>query len=497
MKKDFKNPMKEKSLAQKASGLILMPIVTGGKKKEADTEDKSEDDEDEDISEEEALKQIAKQIKNFNSLLGEKADSEAIDALTKRVEDLAEALESKTVQEIEAEIKAINEGNAKLFKQVLELQEQLASEAQKDGGQSTGKKSLITKEAIESFVKQIYPKGKNGKKVQVHAEIEVKAAEEFGFNTFANGADVSAFTGRRIDPTLYEAPRKTNLILDFFNIPTIDVPTLIYLRKIEVGVDPDADNSGSAEWIACGTPKPRRSFRLTTGEVDAKKVAIFNTIDDCLLQDVPSTLRWIREDFVAEMKEAINSGLLSGNPEVNELLPLGLKTNAVQFDATQVPAFDNTIPNPNYIDALFAVIAFMAVNRETPSMAFVSKDVYYAIHALKSTSERWLNNNLVYTDNLGRLYIAGVLVVGVDAEDVPSTHVLLIGAETGFKIYAYGDMVIETGLNGQDFREDKTSIRGYQRFLSFIPEDRENSVLYDTWENIFLGIEAPAEVPAG
>jgi hypothetical protein len=51
-------------------------------------------------------------------------------------------------------------------------------------------------------------------------------------------------------------------------------------------------------------------------------------------------------------------------------------------------------------------------------------------------------------------------------------------------------MVFERGLNDEDFRYDRTSFRGYQRFLTFIPEQRENSVLYDTWANVQAGIEA-------
>jgi hypothetical protein len=45
-------------------------------------------------------------------------------------------------------------------------------------------------------------------------------------------------------------------------------------------------------------------------------------------------------------------------------------------------------------------------------------------------------------------------------------------------------------MNGEDFREDKTSYRGYQEVLSYLPEQRQNSVMYDTLANIALGIEA-------
>lgn len=442
-----------------------------------------------------ALEAIAKQVEGFKEMLGDKAKAEDFQKVTDELKKLQDGLETLTAKEVERQIKAINTANDKIYKQIVEMQEELA--AQKESG--TGKKAdgpvqLIKREDVEAFVKTIYPNGKNGdKKKFSDAKIEIKAAETFGAATFVSGADITAFTGRMVDPTLYQRRRKSNIILDYMNIQTIDVPTLIYLRKIEegTGVAPDNDPGGAA-WILCGSPKPKRSFRVTTGEVDAKKVAIFGEIEDCLLQDVPSMERWIREDFMDEINEAINDGLLNNNPSVDPLAPLGMKTNAIQYTAT--PAYDELIADPNYIDDIFAIGARMRFDKEQTAMVFVSSDVYYRIHHLKATDAKYLNNNLVYTDSLGNLWIGGIQVIPVDEEDVPSTHVLAIGVDLGFKIYAYGPMVFESGLNGENFREDKTSYRAYQRFLSFIPEERENSVLYDTWANIEAAIALPAPV---
>lgn len=438
-----------------------------------------------------AIEAIKTQVENFSTLLGEKADSALIEGIKSQLDAMQEGLDSLSNEQVMAQMKKINEDNEKLYRQVVKMQEDAAEDAEKSGSKSKSV-NLVSSEDVETFAKSIFPNGKASNKVREYTNMEVKAAESFGFNSFTSGTDVSAYTGRMIDPVLYYRRRKKNIILDYFDIRTIDVPTLIYLRKVDEGAAPDPENSGGAAWIACGQPKPLRSFRLTTGEAQAKKVAIFNTVDDCLLQDVPSFERWIREDFMDEMREQINNGLLNGDPDVDPLQPTGLKKNAVLFSAT--PAFAGDVADATYIDAIFAIAARFAVNKESATVIFVASDVFYRIHALKSTDARYLNNNLVYVNNLGQLFIGGVEVVPVDDEDVPSTHFLAIGADLGFKIYAYGDMVIETGLNGQDFREDKTSIRGWQRFLSFIPEDRENSVMYDTWANVLAAIDAPAEV---
>lgn len=439
-----------------------------------------------------AIEKIDKQVEDFKGALGDKADKEAFTKLEEELKALKEGLETLTSKEISASIESINKENAKIHKQLVELQEANAESRETPNKSANRVEALFSQKAVKDFVEATF---KGSEKTSSPAKIELKAAETFGYATFfqggAAGTTIDAFTGRYIDPTLYFRKRKRNLILDNFNIQTINVPKLIYLIKVEEGdTNPVSGDPGGAAWILSGQAKPKRSFRVTTGESEAKKVAIFGTVEDKLLRDVSSLENWIREDFMDEMRETINDGLLNNNPAVNPLAPLGLKTNAIQYVSS--PAYDNTIEDPNYIDMIIAAIARMRFLKEEPGMAFISSDVFYRIMHLKATDGKWLNNNLVYINNLGELYIAGVHVIDADEEDVPSTHLLLVGRDLGFKIYAYGNMVFERGLNGTDFREDKTSYRGYQEFLTFIPENRENSVLYDTFVNIEAAIVAAA-----
>jgi HK97 family phage major capsid protein len=444
----------------------------------------------------EAIKEIGKQVEAFRTLLGDKADKNEFENLKKQLTDLQSGISEMKAAEIVKAIEAINKANESIHKQIVEMQEK-AAEDRENGTTGKGKKaSFLSTKQVEDFIKATF--GDNKSKTKNDAKIEIganKAAENFSTATFFEGGadtDPSAFTGRFIDPTLYQRRRKTNLILDYFNIQTITVPELVFLVKVEDGDDVDSlsGDSGSAEWILCGDEKPKRSFRVTTGRVEAKKVAIFGTVEDCLLQDVASLERWIREDFRDEMFEAINDGLLNNNPAVDPNAPEGLLNNATQFTAT--PGYNNEFAanSTNYIDQLIAAFATMRYRREEPAIAFVASDVWYLIHHLKDSDGRYQNSNLVYTNTLGQVFIAGVLIVAADQEDIDSDHVLVVGRDLGFKIYAYGPMVFERGLNADDFRHDRTSFRGYQRFLSFMPTHRENSVLYDTWANIKAGIEA-------
>jgi len=438
-----------------------------------------------------AIGEIATQIGEFKAQLGDKANEAEFKKVQDELQKLKDGLNTMTSKQVLDSMEKINKQNATILKQIEELEEANAQAKEKTGKAGKSRRMFAT-EDVKKFIEDTF---KDGVKTQNPASIElnIKAAETFGYPEFFEGGedtDTTAFTGRFIDPELYKIRHKRNMILDHFRIETINVPTLVYLQKEEVGDSESVSGDpGGAEWILSGAPKPKRSFRVSSAKVEAKKVAIFGTVEDELLQDVASLENWIREDFTEQMREAINDGLLNNNPAVNSEAPLGLKVNAIQYSTT--PAFADSFSDPTYIDALIACFALLAYLREEAGMAFVSSDVWYRIHALKDTMERYQNSTLIYTDRLGRLYISGVLIEWVDQDDVASTHVIVIGRDLGFKIKAYGNMVFERGLNGEDFREDKTSFRGYQRFLSYIPSNRENSVLYDTWENIFAGIAAP------
>jgi hypothetical protein len=232
-----------------------------------------------------------------------------------------------------------------------------------------------------------------------------------------------------------------------------------------------------------------RSFRVGTGKVEAKKLAIFGTVEDKLLKDVSGMELFIREDFVEEMRETYNDGLLNNNPAINPDGPIGLKTNAITFAPT--PAFDPQISSPNIIDAIVAGAAYMGSLKEIPQKVFVAEDVFFAMHILKDADDKYKNNSLVYVNAVGALFILGIEVVPSDAEDIPSTHLLFTSANVGFKIRNFGDVVFERGLNDDDFRKDRTSYRGYQEVLSYIPSHKLNGVMYDTIANILSAIEKP------
>lgn len=447
-----------------------------------------------------AIQDVAAQVAQYKTDLGNKADLAHFKGLEEQIKTLKESLATGSEKTVTQLIKDINTATEKLATQVGEMKEE--QNRIKDGGKAIMKAGELFDPAdVQKFIDTVFPDKGSKKKSHDMATIKLnrdivlvpggrnKAAEIMGYPQFFEGVDGvttdwTAFTGRVVDPRLYERRRKRNFILDNFNIPSIAAPTLLYMEKIEVaGDDASQEDSGSAEWITSGEQKPMRSFRVTSNKVEAKKIAIFGTVEDKLLRDVPSLENWIRTDFTAEMREGYNDGLLNNDPDVDEDAPLGLKINAVQY--SDVSGF--VIANPTNIDAIIAAIAQMANANEEAEFAVVSPRSYYAMLALKDSQQRYQNSNLVYSNSLGQLFIAGVRLVMADVNDIPDANFMVIGAD-GFQIRNYGPLVFERGLNGEDFRYDRTSFRAYQEVLSYIPSHRYGSVIYDTFANVKTAI---------
>lgn len=442
-----------------------------------------------------AIETVAKHVEDFKKDLGGKADKSQFDGIKKDLDELKANINKWDGDKVSESMTKINEAIQNLEKQAGEMLEDI--QRSKDSGKGRQKSLLVDPAEVKKFVDDTFKDGvktHNGATMKLNGNMILKTAEIMGYPDFFAGVDgvetdVTAFTGRFVDPTLYQRKRKRNFILDNMPIETIGVPTLVYLEKMEVaGDDASEEDTGGADWIVPGAQKPLRSFRVTSTKVEAKKIAIFGTVHDELLRDVASLENWIREDFTAEIREEYNDGLLNNDPGVDADAPLGLKTNAVQYADTA--AFNNTVFEANEIDAIVAAIAYMASLKEEPMFVAVASSIYYKLFVLKDLEGRYQNNNLVYTNTLGQIFIAGVRVVLADEDDVPATHILLVGADS-FRIKNYGPLVFERGLNGEDFRHDRTSFRSYQRVLSYIPSHRHNAVLYDAIATIITAIDAP------
>lgn len=441
------------------------------------------------------IKKLTQQIKDYEKQLGEKALKQDFTDVTKQLADMKLNIGKYSEKELDSRLLEVNNGIDKINKQLTEHAEDLAK-AKDAGSKKPQGIQLYKEEDLKRVTESVF---KDGKKTGERASFEInskalfrnKAAEVMGYPQTFEGDGVTAtietmgvFTGRVIDPTLYQRKRKRNFILDNMPIETIDAPFLYYMEKVEVsGSNGSDEDPGGADWILPGAAKPMRSFRVQVQKADRKKLAIFTTVDDELLRDVPSFANWIDEDFRQEMREEYNTGLLDNDPGVDASAPLGLKTNAVQY--TDIAGF--IITNPTAIDAIIAAIAEMENNNEEPLFVAVSTLRYYQLLTIKDTQQRYQNNNLIYTNNIGQLYIAGVLIVKADTNDIPYTHFMVVGADA-FRIKNIGNIVIERGLNDDDFRKDRTSFRGYQYVLSYIPSSRYNAVMYDAFATVISAV---------
>lgn len=125
---------------------------TGGPGDEEEEEDGGADT---DTAEVKAIKKIAKQVENFKTALGDKADAEAIKTLQETVKTLQENIATMQSEDIISTLKNINDANEKIWKQIAEIQEAAQLEKEKTEGKAK-KGDILKKEDVAAFVKATF-----------------------------------------------------------------------------------------------------------------------------------------------------------------------------------------------------------------------------------------------------------------------------------------------------------------------------------------------------
>ena len=198
----------------------------------------------------EAIEQISNNVQEYKEILGKKADKETITGLENQLKDLAKNFSELSEKELDKAIEQINKGNKDLSEAVQEMSEDLKELKDNSTGKSNNSREAVEKQ-IKAFQESFFDEDSR-KNYHTKENITIKAAETFGFNQTFNGdgtgVQIDAFTGREVDPELYQPKRKRNLILDRFRILPVTAPTLYYLEKEVVGnASAPANEAGAAD----------------------------------------------------------------------------------------------------------------------------------------------------------------------------------------------------------------------------------------------------------
>lgn len=238
-------------------------------------------------------------------------------------------------------------------------------------------------------------------------------------------------------------------------------------------------DTGNADYLAAGSPKPGISFTLEVEQSAVKKPAVSMKVATELLQDVDGMTNFITSELSWDLKNHIN-GIMMGAAAASATDPAGIRSFAVGYTLAGVQ-----VQYPNNFDCIRAVLCQMKA-------AFVQGRIVVLVNPVDAANmDLTKSNEGVYLlppfSTADGRQIAGALVI--EDSNVAAGNVMAIAIDC-LKTLMYQDFVIKWGWEDDDFTKNLVTVISEARFHQFHSENHAQGFVYDDFADIKSQIDA-------
>lgn len=238
---------------------------------------------------------------------------------------------------------------------------------------------------------------------------------------------------------------------------------------------------GAAGFIGPGVAKPGISFQFESENSHAKKIADSAKASTEILQDIEGMATFIEQELREAVYLKLNTELMTGAESTTN--PKGVQKYSTLYTLTTVKT-----ANPNYMDALRAVVAQLRSGRLVGEITIYINPIDSANMdmAKASTSGMYLLPPFVTADGKN---VAGANVV--EDANVPVGSIQA-GFMRFYRILIYKDFEVSWGWENDDFTKNLVTAIGEMRLHQFVNSIYSDSgaFLFDTYANIIAAITA-------
>lgn len=328
--------------------------------------------------------------------------------------------------------------------------------------------TIVDQPAAKGVIQQI----RAGRQVSLPAlEINLRAATVpmTPSNTLNDNVYLPA---AQVDYTLNDIPRYKLTFWDYLTKGRSSSPTMVWINK--------TNPQGAAGFIAPGELKPFVSFEIEVGSSTAKKVAAADKVALELLEDIDAFESWVKDELRYQVLLAVNTALMTSDGTDPDA-PTGIQHLSVAFTQTGLET-----TNPNYMDAIRAVIAQMRNGKLTGDIVVFINPIDSANMDMSKATDSGVYMLPAFVTADGRT-IAGATVV--EDHNVPVGYFQAAFLRF-YKIFIYKPMVITFGWENDDFRKNLLTYLCEMRFHQGFNEQYTGAFVYDTFANVQAAIAA-------
>lgn len=231
-------------------------------------------------------------------------------------------------------------------------------------------------------------------------------------------------------------------------------------------------NSGAADFISPGVAKPRVSFTIKTEYSQAKKVAATEKLAMETLNDVDGFQSWAEAELVYQVKQLANTVcLITGDTVADADTPNSITKLAVEFTAVGL-----STTNPNNWDVGRAVAAQIRASNLVGAITLFINPIDKA------------NMDMAKAVAQGQLYQPGPQYVNWVEDNNVAVGSFIGGIMDYYRILMYQDLVLEYGLENDDFSKNLITVRAEMRFHQVFSENYTGAFVKGTFDAVKLAI---------
>lgn len=409
----------------------------------------------------EVNEKIATEMK---SLRGDMIEKKALEDLVKKVNEIVE--KAPKVSD-DTEFKSLNEEINRMGLELKSIVEKPRVDTEVKSWEGELKKLYTEKKSEIDQVVQ----GKQEKPLR----FEMKAAVTM---TTLNNIDAAGSASH------YTLTSNTGII------STLRKRLMKYLSSVNVGGLPiekpyamwveELDEQGTPIFIGEGDTKIQLSVRYEEREKKAKKIAVFGKVTTEMIKYLPQLINYIKGNLLKRMDIKTEDQLFNGDDTGNNLK--GLIPYATAFDGGIGVAggvgLAGKVENPTNADVLRAVALQVENSYGEAGKIFITPDFAAEMDVEKATDGHYILPPFKTVD--GRT-VAGMTVETSTA--LNGTGVDFVGGDLSVvNVQFLEEAVIQVGLDGNDFTNNKKTILVEQQLVQFVSANDTQVLVKGTFE---------------
>lgn len=474
MKKEFIDFSKVQYRQRRLAPKILSRHVASGVAYRSDGED-DDDEEDKEAEKKKLLKTIEKNIAKQLEGRATKEDvanvAKQLIFLTKGKNDKGEDIDAPfPIEQLRSMADEKTGVMAKLVEMGLKIQK-METEATRQV------KAMDIRSQVAAWHdknKETIQKIMNGEKITPPA-LELRVASPMLVSTVNAGN--SPYIGRvEVEPGVNDFLRLPNTFWDFLTKGRTNAPTYVWVNK--------TNPLGAAAFIGPGVAKPGISFEMAAESSIAKKIADSAKAGTELLDDIDGMTSFIEDELRAQVMIKVNTTLMTG---VNSsTVPAGIQSLSQLFSFYTAAAAGIKTTNPNYMDAIRAVVAALRSGVLTGTITVFVNSIDAANMDLSKATNSGVYLLPPFTTSSGQV-IAGARVI--EDNNIPVGY-FEAGFMAYYRIKIYRDFTVTWGWENDDFTKNLVTAVGEMRLHQFFNSIHTGAFCYDTFANVIAAITA-------